>query len=195
MHTSLFPTQSPITRADRQALLGQGAFAIWLYGLSGSGKTTIAYHLEQQLFHEKILVYCLDGDNIRNGLCRDLSFTQADRTENLRRVAEVVKLFLDAGILCIASFITPKESDRAMIKEILGSGNVIDVYLQCSLNTCAQRDVKQLYKMAQNNRILNFTGVSSLFEPPEQPSLVIDTEHESIEDCVNAVYRHCFHKG
>ena len=149
MADNIFPTMSFITLENRIKAYKQKPFVVWLMGLSGAGKTTLAYHLEQRLFSEGYYVATIDGDNVRSGLCKDLGFSQEDRTENLRRVAEMVKLFLQTGVICITSFITPKQFDRDMIKNIIGKDYVVDVYLQCSVQECAKRDPKQLYHLAK----------------------------------------------
>ena len=188
MADNIFPTMSFITLENRIKAYKQKPFVVWLIGLSGAGKTTLAYHLEQRLFSEGYYVATIDGDNVRSGLCKDLGFSQEDRTENLRRVAEMVKLFLQTGVICITSFITPKQFDRDMIKNIIGKDYVVDVYLQCSVQECAKRDPKQLYHLAKNKKIANFSGISSKFEEPVAPALIVNTEKDIIEHNISDIY-------
>lgn len=171
-----------LTQADREASLGQKGKVIWLCGLSGSGKSTLAIALEKTLHQAGRHVYVLDGDNIRTGLNAGLGFSSEDRQENIRRIAEVSKLFADAGIITINSFITPTESLRAMAREIVGKDNLIEVYVKASFETCKKRDVKGLYKKVEQGLVPDFTGKDSGFEEPVQTDLVIDTEAETVEE-------------
>jgi adenylylsulfate kinase len=165
-----------LTRAEREGRLRQRAKVIWLYGLSGSGKSTLATALERQLFADGFVTALLDGDNIRDGLNRGLGFSDADREENNRRVAEVSKLLVSAGIICINSFITPKESFRQLARDIIGAEDLLEIYVECSFETCRQRDVKGLYKKATQGQLANFTGQASAFEAPTRPDLTLNTE-------------------
>lgn len=175
---------SNITRKEREQRYGQQSVVIWLTGLSGSGKSTLAFALEKELFANERACYVLDGDNIRHGLNRDLGFSEQDRKENLRRIGEVAKLFMDAGNIVIAAFISPHAQDRQMVRDLFDEGDFIEVYIDCSLSACEERDPKGLYKKARAGEIPNFTGVSAPYEAPQQPELTIDTEHESVEQCV-----------
>lgn len=175
---------SNITRTQREQRYGQHSVVIWLTGLSGSGKSTLAFALEKELFAHECACYVLDGDNIRHGLNRDLGFSEQDRKENLRRIGEVAKLFMDAGNIVIAAFISPHAQDRQMVRDLFDEGDFIEVYIDCSLSACEERDPKGLYKKARAGEIPNFTGVSAPYEAPQQPELTIDTEHESVEQCV-----------
>lgn len=175
---------SNITRKEREQRYGQQSVVIWLTGLSGSGKSTLAFALEKELFAHERACYVLDGDNIRHGLNRDLGFSEQDRKENLRRIGEVAKLFMDAGNIVIAAFISPHAQDRQMVRDLFDEGDFIEVYIDCSLSACEERDPKGLYKKARAGEIPNFTGVSAPYEAPQQPELTIDTEHESVEQCV-----------
>lgn len=175
---------SNITRKEREQRYGQRSVVIWLTGLSGSGKSTLAFALEKELFAHERACYVLDGDNIRHGLNRDLGFSEQDRKENLRRIGEVAKLFMDAGNIVIAAFISPHAQDRQMVRDLFDEGDFIEVYIDCSLSACEERDPKGLYKKARAGEIPNFTGVSAPYEAPQQPELTIDTEHESVEQCV-----------
>lgn len=161
--------------------------AIWFTGLSGAGKSTLANLLEQKLFEKDVHTCLLDGDNIRSGLNNNLGFTEADRTENLRRVAEVAKLFVDSGNVVIAAFITPLESDRKMVRNILGSENYLEIFVDTSLEECEKRDVKGLYKRARAGEISNFTGISAPYEEPEDPDLRVSTVQESTEEILERI--------
>ena len=177
-----------LSRAEREKKLRQHAKVVWLYGLSGSGKSTLATALEHRLFADGYVTAHLDGDNVRDGLNRGLGFTDADREENNRRVAEVSKLFVQSGIICINSFITPKESLRQLVRNILGKENLLEIYVECSFETCQKRDVKGLYKKAHEGKVAHFTGKESGFEPPAQPDLVLNTESTPLADSLESLY-------
>jgi len=177
-----------LSRAEREKKLRQRAKVVWLYGLSGSGKSTLATALENRLFAEGFVTTHLDGDNVRDGFNRGLGFSDADREENNRRVAEVSKLFLQSGIICINSFITPKESFRDLARGIIGAENLLEIYVECSFETCRKRDVKGLYKKAATGAVPNFTGKESAFEPPARPHLVLNTEVTPPEDSLETLY-------
>lgn len=172
-----------LSREDKEASLGQKARVIWLYGLSGSGKSTLAAALERRLAAQRIVTHLLDGDNVRTGLNRGLGFGDADRAENLRRVAEVAKLFVQAGVVTICSFITPLRANRAQVREIVGADDLIEVYVEASFETCVRRDPKGLYVKAAAGALAQFTGRDSTFEPPlaSDPAQVIPTERETVE--------------
>ncbi|MFM0178390.1 adenylyl-sulfate kinase [Paraburkholderia aspalathi] len=174
-HAFLKRFQGSITARDRMEIFRQKPVTIWLTGLSGAGKSTIAFELEQQLVSLGRACYVLDGDNIRHGLARDLSFDQKDRRENIRRVAHVAQLMNDAGLIVIAALISPMCEDRAMAREIIGAGNFIETYLSASIDACARRDPKGLYAKARAGEIASFTGVSAPYEVPADPELKIDT--------------------
>jgi adenylylsulfate kinase len=166
-------------RVEKEAKLRQRGRVIWLYGLSGSGKSTLAIALERRLHAEGVTTHLLDGDNVRTGLNRDLGFTDADRAENIRRIAEVAKLFVQAGVVVIAAFITPQRAHRQLARSIIGSDDFLEVYVAASFDTCAARDPKGLYAKARSGSVQQFTGKDSAFEPPsaeDQTVLVIDTE-------------------
>lgn len=173
-----------VGRKSKENALNQKGIVIWLIGLSGSGKSTIAKNLEKRLFANGFFTQILDGDNLRFGLNGDLNFTDADRKENLRRTAEVAKLFKEAGIITIASFITPTHESRIQVKQIIGETDYCEVYVNCPVEVCEQRDVKGLYKKARAGEIPNFTGISSPFEEPSSPHVVLHSANDSIEDCV-----------
>ena len=173
-----------LNRSDKEELLNQRSKVIWLTGLSGAGKTTLGHNLEMDLNKRGFLTQILDGDNIRNGINKNLGFSEEDRYENIRRIAEVSKLFLNAGIICINSFISPTENIRNMAKEIIGYDDFIEIYLNAPLEVCEQRDVKGLYKKAREGKIKNFTGIDAAYEEPVNPDLEIRTDELSIENSV-----------
>ncbi len=171
-----------VTRERREALLGQTAATIWLTGLSGSGKSTLANALEQLLAEEGMHTMLLDGDNIRFGLNRDLGFSQEDRVENIRRIAEVARLFNDAGLIVLTSFISPYRADRQSARNILGD-SFIEVYVSTPLEECERRDVKGLYQAARKGKIAQFTGITSAYEQPLSPEITMDTTGRDIREC------------
>ena len=176
-----------LKRADKEALLNQHSKVIWLTGLSGSGKSSIAAWLEKKLNDEGYLTQVLDGDNVRSGINNNLAFTEEDRLENIRRISEVSKLFLNCGIITINSFVSPTEDIRDLAKEIIGKENFLEVYINTSLEECEKRDVKGLYKKARKGEIPNFTGISSPYESPENPEIRIDTTKLSAEEAANQI--------
>jgi adenylylsulfate kinase len=175
-----------ITRLERELANGHKAACLWFTGLSGSGKSTLANHVEQELFHQGIKTFILDGDNIRNGLNKGLTFTEQDRIENVRRIGEVAKLMCDAGLVIIATFITPFRRERQSLRNLLGE-SFYEIFVDTPLEVCEQRDVKGLYKKARSGEISNFTGISSPFEPPTSPDIYIDTANQSLEHSVNLI--------
>jgi len=177
-----------LSRAEREAKLKQRAKVIWLFGLSGSGKSTLTTALERRLFADGFTTTLLDGDNLREGLNKGLGFSDADREENIRRAAEVSKLFLDSGIICLNSFIMPRESLRALARGIIGAENLLEIYVECPFETCLRRDVKGLYKKAQAGQVANFTGQASAFEPPAKPHLVLNTENTPLAESLETLY-------
>jgi adenylylsulfate kinase len=178
-----------LKRADKEGLLNQHSKVIWLTGLSGSGKTSIAVWLEQKLNENGYLTQVLDGDNVRTGINNNLAFTEEDRLENIRRISEVSKLFLNCGIITINSFVSPTEDVRDLAKEIIGDDDFLEVYINTSLEECEKRDVKGLYKKARKGEIPNFTGISAPFEAPKNPALIIETEKNTIEQSGEILYR------
>ena len=172
------------TRNDREAVLGQRGVTVWLTGLSGSGKSTIAVAAEKALVESGRLAYVLDGDNVRHGLNSNLGFSPEDRTENIRRIGEVAKLFTDSGVIVFTSFISPYRADRDAVRELMGDGDFVEVLVDASLETCEGRDVKGLYQKARSGEIPEFTGISAPYEAPEKPELVLDTNNQSIEQSV-----------
>ena len=177
----------PINLKDRQEHLKQRSLVIWFTGLSGSGKTTLSDALEQELYQRGFKTYILDGDKIRNGLCKDLGFSEFDRAENIRRVGEVANLMMDAGLIVLSAFISPFESDRNLVREMIGADNLVRVFVDCPLEVCEQRDVKGLYKKARAGEIKTFTGISSPFEIPEESELVLKTAEYSKEELVGMI--------
>ena len=185
MQENIFPVfHKIIKREDKEYKLKQKARVIWFTGLSGAGKTTLAKRLEEELFTRNFLVQILDGDNIRSGINSNLSFSDEDRTENIRRIAEVSKLFLNCGIIAINSFISPTHEVRQMAKDIIGEEDFIEVYINAPLEICEQRDVKGLYAKARRGEIKDFTGISSAYEVPSQADIEIRTDLMDIETCV-----------
>ena len=174
-----------LARADKEKLLGQRGLMIWFTGLSGSGKSTIAIALERELHRRGILCRILDGDNIRSGINNNLGFTEADRVENIRRIAEVAKLFIDTGIVTLAAFISPNNDIREMAARIIGKDDFLEVYVNTPLEECERRDVKGLYAKARRGEIKNFTGITAPFEAPVHPALTLDTSVLSLEESVN----------
>jgi adenylylsulfate kinase len=175
---------------DRRKLNKHNSFLIWVTGLSGSGKSTIANELEYTLHENGINTYVLDGDNIRHGINQNLTFTPEDRRENIRRIAEISKLFIDAGTVVIGAFISPYQKDRHEIQSIVGASNFVEVFVNTSVEECERRDVKGLYKKARNGEIKNFTGINAPYEAPENPDVEIRTEQESVEEGIIKIVNH-----
>jgi adenylylsulfate kinase len=176
-----------IQREDREKRLGQKGCVLWFTGLSGSGKSTIAEALERELFNRGFFPQVLDGDNIRTGINKNLGFSVEDRHENIRRIAEVAKLYLNSGIITITSFISPTIESRAMAKEIIGEADFKEIFVNTPLYICEQRDVKGLYAKARKGEIKNFTGIDSPYEAPENPALDLKTEDKTVEECVDEI--------
>jgi adenylylsulfate kinase len=184
-----------VTRKDREKVLGQRGVTLWLTGLSGSGKSTVAVAAEHALVERGRLSYVLDGDNVRHGLNKNLGFSPEDRTENIRRIAEVAKLFTDAGVIVLTSFISPYRADRDAARAIFGEGDFVEVFVSTSLETCEERDPKGLYKKARAGQIPEFTGISAPYEAPERPELVLDTGKLAVPESVAALLRYLEGKG
>ena len=178
--------QFKISRAEREKINGHKAICVWFTGLSGSGKSTLASHLEEELFKKGYKTYVLDGDNVRNGLSKDLTFTEKDRDENLRRIGEVAKLMCDAGIIVIAAFVSPFIHERAMLRNIIGD-LYNEVFVDTPLEICEERDIKGLYKKARRGEIANFTGIGSPYEPPLTAEIHVETKNLSINQSVSLV--------
>lgn len=176
-----------MTRAERETLNGHKGIIVWFTGLSGSGKSTVAHAAEKALHKQDCRTFVLDGDNIRHGLCSDLGFSVSDREENIRRIGEIAKLFMQAGIIVLTAFISPFRADRERIRNMVAPGEFIEIYCATPLEICEKRDVKGLYKKARKGELPEFTGISSPYEIPAHPELVINTETQSLEMCVQRV--------
>jgi adenylylsulfate kinase len=181
---NIFWEHGEVGRGDRESANGQRGATIWFTGLSGSGKSTLAKQLESVLFGRGFRSYVLDGDNVRHGLNRDLGFSPEDRTENIRRIGEVAKLFTDAGSIAITAFISPYREDRDMVRSIMRKGDFIEVFVDCALEICESRDPKGLYKKARAGAIPEFTGISAPYEAPLAPELVIRTDELTPDECI-----------
>ena len=175
-----------INKENREKIINQKGVVIWFTGLSGAGKSTIALCLEERLNNLGKLTYMLDGDNLRHGLNKDLNFTIEDRKENIRRVSEVAKLFLDSGIITLASFISPLRDDRSFARKIIGN-NFIEVYVKCPINLCKERDPKGLYKKVEKGLIKNFTGIDSVYEEPINEEILIDTSNKTLDEEIDMI--------
>jgi len=175
-----------VSRGEREVLNGHKGAVVWFTGLSGSGKSTVAHAVERELHALGCRTYVLDGDNVRHGLCGDLGFSVADRHENIRRVGEVTKLFVDAGVIVLTAFISPLRSDRRKVRALIG-GDFVEIYCACPIEECERRDVKGLYRRARAGEIKDFTGISSPYDPPQKPELVIDTSVLTVNQSVDAV--------
>lgn len=178
-----------VTRERRESLNGHKSVALWFTGLSGAGKSTIAHAVEERLHGLGCRTFVFDGDNVRHGLCSDLGFSDEDRSENLRRIGEMVKLFTEAGVIALTAFISPFVKDRERVRNLLPHGDFLEVYCRCSLTVCEDRDVKGLYKRARAGEIKEFTGISSPYEEPLNPELMLDTDRQTIDECVDQVLR------
>jgi adenylylsulfate kinase len=180
-------TKGQVTRIERNDKFRHCSFVIWFTGLSGSGKSTLSQALEKYLFNHGCHPYVIDGDNIRHGLCADLSFSPKDRHENIRRVSEVSKLMIDAGLIVLTAFISPYEKDRTLAKKLIGDENFLEIFCNASLEVCEKRDVKGLYKKAREGLISNFTGINAPYEIPINPDLSINTFSLSVDESVNLI--------
>lgn len=185
--TNIFPTDKILLRADKEKLLKQQGTAIWFTGLSGSGKTTIAIALEQELNKKGLLTQVLDGDNIRAGINNNLGFSDADRTENVRRIAEITKLFVNCGVITICCFVSPTEDIRALAKSIIGTTDFIEVFVNTPLAVCEKRDVKGLYAKARKGEIKDFTGITAPFEAPANPAVEVRTDELTVQQSVKKI--------
>ncbi len=188
--TNIVWHEASVDRAARAQQRGHRSAILWFTGLSGAGKSTLANAVNGELFRRGLATYLLDGDNIRHGLCKDLGFSDADRVENIRRIGEVAKLFLDAGVITLTAFVSPFQSDRARARALVDAGDFIEIHCSADLQVCEERDTKGLYAKARAGVIKEFTGISSPYEAPENPELRIDTGSQSLEDCVSQVIAH-----
>ena len=187
--------EGSVSREERQTLLNQKGVTVWMTGLSASGKSTIACILEQMLLHKKKHAYRLDGDNIRMGLNKNLGFSADDRAENIRRIGEVAKLFTDAGVIAITSFISPYKKDRDAVRAGMKPGEFIEVYVQVSLAEAERRDPKGLYKKARAGQLKNFTGIDDPYEAPEKPEILIETEKHKPDNSANVILEYLEGRG
>lgn len=179
--------RATVTRARREAQNRHRGAILWFTGLSGAGKSTLAHAVEEHLHRMGCKTFVLDGDNVRHGLCGDLGFSAEDRVENIRRIGEVSKLFMEAGVIVLTAFISPFRTDRDKVRAMVGPGEFQEIYCQCALEVCEQRDVKGLYKKARAGEIMHFTGISSPYEAPEKAELVLCTSEQTLQDCVMQV--------
>ncbi len=176
-----------VTRERRQQQNGHKSIVLWFTGLSGAGKSTLAHAVEEELHQKGCRTFVLDGDNVRHGLCSDLSFSDEDRKENIRRIGETAKLMLESGVIVLSAFISPFREDRRGVRGLFPHGEFIEVYCDCSLDVCESRDPKGIYKKARNGEIAHFTGISSPYEVPEKPEVTIKTDEQSLEDSVQQI--------
>ncbi|MBI3768599.1 MAG: adenylyl-sulfate kinase [Deltaproteobacteria bacterium] len=193
--TNIVWHQGAVTRADREQMNGHKGCTVWLTGLSGSGKSTIAVDLEKRLWERGVRAYVLDGDNVRHGLNKNLGFSPADRTENIRRIGEVAKLFAEAGVVALTAFISPYRADRDQVRALMQPGDFIEVHVDCPVEVCEQRDVKGLYKKARAGEIKEFTGISAPYEAPLTPELTIRTSEQSVETSARQILQYLEEKG
>jgi adenylylsulfate kinase len=184
-----------ITKADRRSQNGHGSSVLWFTGLSGSGKSTIANAVSSELYRQGINEYVLDGDNIRHGLNKDLGFSDYDRTENIRRIGEVAKLFVDSGAIVTTAFISPFRSDRDQVRELFEEGEFIEVYIDCPLEQCEARDPKKLYEKARRGEIKDFTGIDSPYEAPERPEITIRSDKLTVTEAVAQIFQYLQEKN
>ena len=193
--TNIVWHQGAVNREDREKLAGHKGATVWLTGLSGSGKSTIAVDLEKRLCERGVRTYILDGDNIRHGLNKNLGFSPEDRTENIRRIGEVAKLFTDAGVLAITAFISPYRADRDQVRALMKAGDFVEILVDCPVEVCEQRDVKGLYKKARAGEIKEFTGISAPYEAPANAELTIKSHELSVDAAVTKVVDYLVSKG
>lgn len=195
MNKNIFHQSGLILPADRHQQAGHQPVVLWFTGFSGAGKSTLAHAVEKALFNLGCRTFVVDGDNVRHGLCADLGFTANDRQENIRRIGELSKLFLDAGIITLTAFISPFRADRERARTLVKDSEFIEIYCNADLAVCEQRDTKGLYKKARCGEIADFTGISSPYEPPQNPELVVNTATETLEDSVNIVLAYLAQRG
>lgn len=188
--TNTIPHPVSVSRDKRERKNGHKAVILWFTGLSGAGKSTLAQAVDERLYNMGYRSYVLDGDNIRHGLCGNLGFSDSDRKENIRRIGEVAKLFIDAGTITLTAFISPFREDRDRVRALVPSGDFIEIYCSAPLNICEARDVKGLYKRARAGEISDFTGISSPYEPPDNPELVVETGQQPLHYCCDQVIRY-----
>ncbi|MBM4199840.1 MAG: adenylyl-sulfate kinase [Gammaproteobacteria bacterium] len=187
--------QAVVKRADREKLNGHKSFILWFTGLSGAGKSTLAHRVEEMLFEQGCHTYVFDGDNIRHGLCSDLGFGPEHRQENIRRIGELSKLFVDAGMIALTAFISPFRADRALVRSLVAPGDFVEIYCNAPISVCEDRDVKGLYKKARDGEIPHFTGITSPYEAPEDPEISVNTGTDSLDECAAAVIQYLRDQG
>ncbi|MBW9265258.1 MAG: adenylyl-sulfate kinase [Candidatus Thiodiazotropha sp. (ex. Lucinisca nassula)] len=185
MNKNIVWHEATVTRERREKMNRHRAKLLWFTGLSGSGKSTLAHALEEELHQRECRTYVFDGDNVRHGLCRDLGFSTEDRSENIRRIGEMAKLFVDAGVIALTAFISPIREDRERARGLFPHGDFIEVYVSCPLEVCESRDVKGLYKKARSGEIPNFTGISAPYDVPNKPEITIETQDRTVQECVH----------
>jgi len=184
-----------VTRSRRETLNGHRSYLLWFTGLSGAGKSTIAHAVEERLHTQGARTFVLDGDNVRHGLCSDLGFSEADRAENLRRIGEMAKLFLEAGVISLAAFVSPLRADRDKLRAMFAPDEFIEIYCECTVDVCESRDPKGMYKKARKGEIAHFTGISAPYDAPEHAELVLRTGESSLEECVDQVMKLIAERG
>lgn len=187
--------RATVTRDRREQLNGHKSVIVWFTGLSGSGKSTLAHAVEERLHQLSCRTFVFDGDNVRHGLCGDLSFSEEDRKENIRRIGEMAKLFVEAGVIALTAFISPFRADRLKVRNLTAPGEFIEVFCRCPIEVCEQRDVKGLYRRARAGEIRDFTGISSPYEEPENPELAVDTGSMPLAQCVDQVISYLQDRG
>jgi adenylylsulfate kinase len=193
--TNIFWHQATVSRQRREQLNGHKAVAVWFTGLSGAGKSTLAHAVEEELHQLGCRTFVFDGDNVRHGLCSDLGFSIKDRTENIRRIGEMAKLFVEAGVIALTAFISPLRADRERVRKLIGDVDFIEVYVKCPVSVCESRDVKGMYKKARAGLIEEFTGISSPYEEPEYPDIVVNTTQETIAESVGKIVAGIYARG
>ena len=195
MNTNILWHRTVVDRQSRERQSGHRSFILWFTGLSGSGKSTLAHRVEEILHQRGCRTYVFDGDNVRHGLCADLGFADKDRAENIRRIGEMGKLFVDSGCIALAAFISPFRADRNKVRALLEPGDFIEIYCQASLDVCEQRDVKGLYQKARLGKIAEFTGISSPYEEPESPEMLVMTGEQDVDTCAGQIIEYLEQTG
>ncbi len=190
----IIPHEHSITKDDRRKANGHGSVVVWFTGLPSSGKSTIAGEVEKKLAGKGLKTYILDGDNIRTGLCKGLGFSEEDRAENIRRIGEVSKLFVDAGIITLSAFVSPYRRDRDAVRNLLEDGEFVEVFVRCPVEECEKRDVKGLYKKARAGEIKGFTGIDDPYEEPSNPEIVVNTDEEDVKQSAEKILEHLRNK-
>jgi len=195
MNKNIFKQHAQVSKADKQQQAGHKSMILWFTGLSGAGKSTLAHAVEKALYDIGCRTIVVDGDNVRHGICSDLGFSNEDRQENIRRVGELSKLFIDAGIITLTAFISPFRADRNRVRQLVDSDEFIEIYCNTDLQTCEQRDIKGLYAKARRGEIADFTGISSPYEPPLDAEIIVNTGSDSLAACVDTVINYLVARG